>query len=97
MALIADLVRRARLSPGKADDKPGVGEQHGLTRREREVFALLARGYTDQRIADALFISPKTASVHVSNVKGKLGVEHRAEAAAIGLRMGLAVEEPPPS
>jgi DNA-binding NarL/FixJ family response regulator len=53
------------------------------------VLGLLARGRSDQEIASELFISPKTASVHVSNVKGKLGVERRIEAAAIGLRLGL--------
>jgi DNA-binding CsgD family transcriptional regulator len=61
----------------------------GLTTREREVLALLAEGYTNRRIADALFISESTAGVHVSNILGKLGVSNRVEAAAIALRLSL--------
>jgi DNA-binding CsgD family transcriptional regulator/tetratricopeptide (TPR) repeat protein len=61
----------------------------GLTAREREVLALLAEGYTNRRIADALFISESTAGVHVSNILGKLGVHSRVEAAAIALRLSF--------
>ena len=46
----------------------------GLTDREREVLLLLADGRSNPEIAQALFISPKTASVHVSNILAKLGV-----------------------
>jgi DNA-binding CsgD family transcriptional regulator len=62
----------------------------GLTAREREVLVLLAEGQTNRRIADALFISESTASVHVSNIIGKLGVANRVEAAAAAVRSGLA-------
>jgi DNA-binding CsgD family transcriptional regulator len=60
-----------------------------LTRREVEVLALLAEGRTNRQIADTLFISESTASVHVSNILGKLGVSGRTEAAAVALRGGL--------
>ncbi len=56
----------------------------GLTAREGEVLELLASGRTDGQIAEELFISKKTASVHVSNVLRKLGVANRIEAGAIG-------------
>jgi DNA-binding NarL/FixJ family response regulator len=62
----------------------------GLTEREREVIRLVAAGQSNQQIADALFITRKTASVHVSNILGKLGVENRVEAAAVAHRLGLA-------
>ena len=54
----------------------------GLTGRELEVLALVAAGRSNRDIANQLFISPKTASVHVSNILGKLGAASRGEAAA---------------
>ena len=60
----------------------------GLTDREREVLLLLADGRSNPEIAQALFISPKTASVHVSNILAKLGVSGRVEAAAVLHRLG---------
>jgi DNA-binding CsgD family transcriptional regulator len=61
-------------------------DRHGLTPREREVLALVASGMTDGQIADSLFISKKTASVHVANIKAKLGASSRVEVATIALR-----------
>jgi DNA-binding CsgD family transcriptional regulator len=61
-----------------------------LTRREREVLALLYARRTDQEIADRLAISRRTASTHVANILAKLGVRNRREAAAIGWSLGLA-------
>ena len=60
-----------------------------LTRREREVLALLAEGRSNRQIAETLFISESTAGVHVSNILGKLGVSGRTEAAAVAFRAGL--------
>jgi DNA-binding CsgD family transcriptional regulator/tetratricopeptide (TPR) repeat protein len=61
----------------------------GLTRRETEVLALVAAGRSNRQIGEALFITPKTASVHVSHILAKLGVAGRGEAAAIAHRLGL--------
>ena len=85
--VLDDLARRARI---------GTAEQHGdgevlagLTSREREVLRLIAAGRSNREIASVLFIAPKTASVHVSNILGKLGAASRTEAAAIAHREGL--------
>jgi DNA-binding CsgD family transcriptional regulator len=61
----------------------------GLTPREAEVLALLAEGRTNRQIGQALFITPKTASLHVSRILTKLGVAGRVEAAAVAHRLGL--------
>lgn len=61
-----------------------------LTAREREVLDLVVAGRTDGEIAEALFISPKTASVHVANIKGKLGAGSRVEIATLAMLRGLA-------
>jgi DNA-binding CsgD family transcriptional regulator len=84
---LADLARRARLGPRE----PGYqapGPLASLTAREREVLRLLSEGRSNREIAAALFIAPKTASVHVSNILGKLGASTRTEAAAIAYREG---------
>jgi DNA-binding NarL/FixJ family response regulator len=77
---IADLSRRAGDSP--VGDAAASGDRLGLTGREFEVLRLLAAGRSNRDIAGALFISPKTASVHVSNILAKLGASTRTEAAA---------------
>ncbi|MFJ9682876.1 AAA family ATPase [Streptomyces sp. NPDC101194] len=64
-------------------------ESFGLTRREQDVHRLVADGHTNRRIAEELYISPKTASVHVSNILAKLGVASRGEAAALAHRLRL--------
>jgi DNA-binding NarL/FixJ family response regulator len=61
----------------------------GLTPREAEVLSLVAVGRTNREIATALYVSEKTASVHVSNILRKLGVTTRVEAAAVAQRLGL--------
>jgi DNA-binding CsgD family transcriptional regulator/DNA polymerase III delta prime subunit len=63
--------------------------RHGLTPREQEVLQHLVEGRTNRQIARALFISEKTASVHVSNIMSKLGAANRSEAAAIAHRLRL--------
>jgi DNA-binding CsgD family transcriptional regulator len=83
-AALDDLARRARLDPAHGQDH--VSRFGGLTDREREVLRLLARGMSNREIGTELFITPKTASVHVSNILGKLGAASRTEAAAIAHR-----------
>ncbi|HEY1626746.1 MAG TPA: AAA family ATPase [Streptosporangiaceae bacterium] len=85
-AALDDLARRARFS-GHAED--GSVTVAGLTSREREVLRLITAGRSNKEIAAALFIAPKTASVHVSNILGKLGAGSRTEAAAIAHRDGI--------
>ncbi|MGH8836099.1 MAG: helix-turn-helix transcriptional regulator, partial [Actinomycetes bacterium] len=78
---------RIELSPGDPDRAPDPRHSAlGLTARENEVLALVARGYTNREIADAFTISVKTASVHVSHVLRKLGVSSRVQAAEIAHR-----------
>jgi DNA-binding CsgD family transcriptional regulator len=79
-----------------ADVETSTADRLGLTDREEEVLRLVAGGWSNQQIADALFISRKTASVHVSNILGKLGASGRVEAAAIAHRLGLAADAPLP-
>jgi ATP/maltotriose-dependent transcriptional regulator MalT len=94
---IERLARHARIdlatgSPAATSDAEAAPGSLGLTEREREVIRLVAAGQSNQQIADALFITRKTASVHVSNILGKLGVVNRVEAAAVAHRLGLAAE-----
>jgi DNA-binding CsgD family transcriptional regulator len=96
---IEDLARRARIdltepaadsaADSAADGPASRATAAGLTRREQQVLALLATGRTNRELAEALFISEKTASVHVSNILTKLGVRSRVEAAGVAQRWGL--------
>jgi DNA-binding CsgD family transcriptional regulator/tetratricopeptide (TPR) repeat protein len=81
---------------GRAAAETSTADRLGLTDREEEVLRLVAGGWSNQQIADALFISRKTASVHVSNILGKLGAGSRVEAAAIAHRLGLGADAPLP-
>ena len=60
-----------------------------MTPREREVLGLLVAGKSNPEIADRLFISPRTAQTHVTNILAKLGAASRTEAAARAVRDGL--------
>ncbi|MER5474652.1 AAA family ATPase [Streptomyces sp. NPDC002685] len=87
------LVRRGRLA-----ESPAAGERiAALTARESDVLRLLGRGRTNRQIGEELFISGKTASVHVSNILAKLGAASRTEAVAIAYREGLIEPETTPS
>ncbi|WP_433340506.1 helix-turn-helix transcriptional regulator [Streptomyces sp. CA-253872] len=88
----AALARRGRLRPvagASATPAAPPAETLGLTARESEVLRLVASGHSNRRIAEALYISPKTASVHVSRILAKLGVTGRGEAAAVAHRLRL--------
>jgi DNA-binding CsgD family transcriptional regulator len=87
LAALEALGRRGRLDLG-AQARPGP-DTPGLTPRELEVLRLVAAGRSNGQIAEALFISRKTASVHVSNILAKLGARTRTEAAAAAHRLGL--------
>jgi DNA-binding CsgD family transcriptional regulator/tetratricopeptide (TPR) repeat protein len=79
------LIRRGRLSGTRRAEARGPA----LTAREQDVLRLLARGRSNRQIGEELFISGKTASVHVSNILAKLGAASRTEAVAIAYREGL--------
>ena len=61
-----------------------------LTRREQQILALLAKGLTNQGIADQLVLSELTVRTHVSNILAKLNLENRTQAALYALRHGMA-------
>jgi DNA-binding NarL/FixJ family response regulator len=90
-------IAETTVAPGEvsaaSDQPPAPGSvalhKRGLSDREIEVLTLVAAGFSNQNIADRLFISSKTASVHVSHILDKLGVSTRTEAATIGVRLGL--------
>ena len=94
VARIEAVARRAGIALRAAAPAEGGGagasvESLGLTARERDVLRLVADGRTNRQIAEELFISPKTASVHVSNILAKLAVSTRGEAAALAHRLSL--------
>ena len=80
------LAQRAGFSPAA---EVAASPLTGLTPREIEVLQLVAAGNSNGEIGSALFISTKTASVHVSNILAKLGVSGRGEAAALAYKLGL--------
>jgi DNA-binding NarL/FixJ family response regulator len=87
---ISTLARRARIDVARGETEEQDSPDLGLTHRELEVLRLVAAGRNNRDIAAELFISAKTASVHVSNILAKLGVHTRVEAAAIAHRAGVA-------
>ena len=82
LTMIDTLAGRARLTPAATPSPVSTSDTRGLTAREAEVLALVGRGLTNGEIATELFISTKTASVHVSNILRKLGLKSRIQAAA---------------
>lgn len=85
----APLAEQARLLARRLGLRGAAAETQLLTARELEVLRLVAAGHTNRGIASELFISPKTASVHVSRIIAKLDVTNRVEAAAAARRIGL--------
>ncbi|MDQ0936267.1 helix-turn-helix transcriptional regulator [Streptomyces turgidiscabies] len=82
------LIRRGRLTEPAPGGDPGTAPTP-LTAREQDVLRLLALGRSNRQIGEELFISGKTASVHVSNILAKLGAASRGEAVAVAHREGL--------
>ena len=103
---VLELARLGRLTPTNADtdgrgDAASVVDAgdlapHGLTARELDVLRLLGTGATNAEIGRRLYMSPKTASVHVSAIIRKLGVNGRVQAATVAERMGLIADESEP-
>jgi DNA-binding NarL/FixJ family response regulator len=87
---IIDPTAAARLVHAIADDaRPRVEEPERLTRRERDVLELIARGRSNKRIALELGISEKTVKTHVGHLLAKLGVSDRTQAALMAVEEGL--------
>jgi DNA-binding NarL/FixJ family response regulator len=99
MRAIEDLARRARIDLSAAtepvaSEEPAVERAFGLTDRELDVLRLLGQGKTNPEIAAALFISPRTAGVHVTHILRKLDAASRVQAATIAERAGLLATGP---
>ena len=92
LARVEAVSRRTRISVESAElvvvDERSA-DRLGLTPREAEVLGLVAAGRTNRQIGESLYVSEKTASVHVSNILRKLGVSTRVEAAAVAQRLGI--------
>lgn len=86
---VLELVRGALSPTIEASTSPVASPWDALSTREREVLKLIARGNSNQQIADALFISPATAKVHVRSIMTKLNLESRTSAAAFAIHNGL--------
>ncbi len=102
----AELLRSVRLvAAGQTLIDPAASQQAvqrltstpggDLTEREREVLALVARGYTNKQIAETLYVSEKTARNHVSHILEKLGMARRSEAAAYAVEYRLVPPKTP--
>jgi DNA-binding CsgD family transcriptional regulator len=91
---LESLARRGRIDVSGDEDAPAQAsdtvERLGLTPRELAVLELVARGMTNRQIGEELFMSEKTASVHVSRILAKLDVRSRVEAATAAQRLGIA-------
>jgi DNA-binding CsgD family transcriptional regulator len=101
--LVADIVflaRRGRIDLVGTERPPSAAtaippaDPYRLSPRECEVLELLVEGRTNRQIGAALFISEKTASVHVTHILNKLGVDGRVAAAGVAVRAGLVPVEP---
>jgi two-component system, NarL family, response regulator LiaR len=90
-ALLDPTVAARLLRMLSAPSPPSAGDRHEqLTRREREVLALIASGHSNKRIARELEIAEKTVKTHVGHVLAKLGVTDRTQAALLAVQRGLA-------
>ncbi len=89
LGVVEEAVRLGRRHRIPVPGEEGPSRLDVLTVREREVFDVLATGATNRVIAERLFISEKTVSVHVTNLLAKLGVANRTEAAALARDLGI--------
>ncbi|WP_433002135.1 helix-turn-helix transcriptional regulator [Kribbella sp. CA-294648] len=91
-------IARIHLDDSVTEHREASTDPHPtLTARERQVLALLVAGRTNREIGATLYISPKTASVHVTHIFEKLGVRTRVQAAAEAIRLDLTSNPAPPA
>jgi DNA-binding NarL/FixJ family response regulator len=90
-----DIARKLmeRVAQAEEGARPAASPAEGLTARELEVIRLVARGHSNQEIAQALVISEKTVKTHVSSILGKLNLDDRTQLAIHAIKSGLAGEE----
>jgi DNA-binding CsgD family transcriptional regulator len=86
---VETLTRQARVQSVVVRQLASAGPHDVLTKREREVLILVAKGHSNKRIGEQLYITTRTAGLHVSRILHKLGVSNRNEAAAVARRHGL--------
>lgn len=84
--LAADAVRMGSTAPA---DQETPAQLQELTDREREVLLLMAQGYTNRQIGEALLITPNTVKKHVDHILQKLRVSNRAGAVSVALQAGM--------
>jgi DNA-binding NarL/FixJ family response regulator len=83
------LAQLAMLEAGEALVPIKEGYPAGLTEREVEVLRLIATGLTNQQVAEALTISPRTVDTHMTNILNKTSTDNRTAAAAFAMQHGL--------
>lgn len=66
-----------------------IEKQYGLTKREKEVLALLCQGFTNTEIAERLFLSPKTIEGHRANLLSKTGTKNSAHLVMFAIKKGI--------
>jgi DNA-binding NarL/FixJ family response regulator len=88
--IIGDALTRRLLAIPERDDPRAT-----LTRREQEILRLMAAGYTNRQIGDALILSPSTVKTHLTRIRIKLGTRGRAAAVAAAARLDLLTEPAP--
>ncbi len=89
LGLVTDAAAGDGAGAPAGDGNGAQADPFGLTPRERQVLALIAEGATNRQIGAALYMAEKTASVHVSRILAKLGVQSRTQAAAVAHRLHL--------
>jgi DNA-binding CsgD family transcriptional regulator len=89
---VPDLAQRRPTARAKLPR--AVAQSDRLTRREREVATLVARGLTDRKVAAKLVITPGTVGVHLDHIYGKLGIRSRAQLGAWAARQQIESEQP---
>jgi non-specific serine/threonine protein kinase len=87
---VADALQVASSAEAQSLSVRADTSRFGLTPREQDVLRLLVEGRSDREIGETLFIGTRTVQTHVANLFAKLGVNARAEAAAVAVRQGIA-------